>query len=375
MSPPNQNDHERMMRERDQAIGDAMRAPTTHTFSEQDRSPQGQKAISQGIANKQSGAPYDYTKSAGANFHWPDLDASHVGQLEPWLCYGQKQGSGWQDLNTITSGRDRRGTAAFLTLGYNLQAPFDRVDTPAFNEMDCLLSLDDARLAQEAPRCGMKADTYYTFRDYIVGMRRDFERSRGKSMASAQRGLDVANQYAAAEMQKNIGAAQAGGLLDPVNGVSLEDWAAANAKIMGGMPLPQILGVLGVDEAAWASASATWNGRLSSDRTFAVSKVYGDAFVNSNIGKFAQAGMVAPANPAVDKVKADFELYVKIMTHQSVGAGQGLDPTAVLAKYGLSVLDWSMVSGYWSPKMSSDMNLAMKVGELMTRFTQELSRG
>jgi hypothetical protein len=362
------------MRERDRAIQDAMQAPTTHTFSDHDNTPQGQKAIAIGIHNRQTNAAYDYRQSPGANFNWPDFDPSHIGQLEPWLCYGIKPGSGWMDLNAIASGRERRGAAAFQTLGYNLQPPFDRVDTPAFTEIDRLLGLDEGSLAYEAPRLGMKADTYYTFRDYLIGMRRDYDNTRAKSMGRAQKGLDVANQYAQAQMQQNVNAAKAGGLLDPVNGISLEDWAAANAKIMSGTPMDTILGVLGVDKASWDAASAQWTARMSSDTTFAVSKVYGDAFVNSNIGKFAQAGLAAPpASAAVEKVKSDFELYVKVMTHQSVAAQKGVDATAVLAKYGLTVLDWSTVSSYWGPKMSSDMSLAMKVGELMTRYTQELA--
>lgn len=362
------------MRERDKAIQDAMQAPTVHTFSEHDNTPQGQKAIAIGIHNRQSGAAYDYRQSPGANFHWPDIDPSHIGQLEPWLCYGIAQGSGWIDLNAIASGRERRGAAAFQTLGYNLQPPFDRVDTPAFTEIDRLLGLDDGALAHYAPGLGMKADSYYTFRDYLIGMRRDYERTRAKSMARAQKGLDVANQYAQAQMQQSVSAAKAGGLLDPVNGIGLEDWAAANAKIMSGTPMGTILSVLGVDQASWESATAQWTARMSSDTTFAVAKVYGDAFVNSNIGKFAQAGLGAPqASAAAEKVKADFELYVKVMTHQSVAASRGVDASAVLGKYGLTVLDWSTVSAYWGPKMSSDMNLALKVGELMTRFTQELA--
>ncbi|HYH15898.1 MAG TPA: hypothetical protein VD794_11785, partial [Flavisolibacter sp.] len=43
------------MRERDRRISEAMAGPRVHVFDDHDNSPQGQKAISQGIANKRNG--------------------------------------------------------------------------------------------------------------------------------------------------------------------------------------------------------------------------------------------------------------------------------------------------------------------------------
>ena len=367
---------EQDMRARDAKIQAAIEGPTSHKFSDYDNSPQGQKAIALGIKNKQ-GAAYDWATSPAANFNWPDLDASKIGTLEPWLCYAKA--GGWADLNAIAKGADRKATAAYRVLGTVESEVFKRVDDEAFATIEKFLSLPDAELAKLAPQAGLQKDARFGYRDYLQGMKLDFEDIQRRSNKKAQAALDAATEHGQQQMKGHIAAAKSGGLLDPVQGVTLEDWAGANAKLAAGEPIANILKVLKLEKPAWDTVSAEWNGRMSRDTTFAIATVYGGAFTNPNIGKFAAGGgAAAPAakpagGGALDKAMGDFELYVKIMTHQNVGAGQGLDAAAVLKKYGLSVVDWSKLGAHWGPKMTSDMTLAMKMGGLMAKYTAELS--
>lgn len=177
------------------------------------------------------------------------------------------------------------------------------------------------------------------------------------------------------QMNENIENATQSGLLDPIKGVSLEDWAAANVKISQGTPLEQVLSILGVEKPVWDEVSAAWLARMSQDTTFAISTVYSNAFVNPNIGKFAQApASVATANGDVDKVKNDFELYIKIMCHQTAASVQGIDTQSVLKQYGLSIGDWGVINSYWGPKMTTDYELAIKMGSLMEKYNNEFAQ-
>jgi hypothetical protein len=179
------------------------------------------------------------------------------------------------------------------------------------------------------------------------------------------------------QMDAHIEAAEAGGLLDPINGIDMETWAAANAKIAGGMDLEEVLKTVGTEKPIWDEVSAEWTARMSQDTTFAISKVYGDAFMNSNIGKFANAETnqeSEAASPAGNSdIYEDFELYIKVMCHQNMGATQGKDAASILQEYGLTVTDWSSVGMHWAPKMATDTRMALKMGELMEKYNAEFA--
>jgi hypothetical protein len=194
--------------------------------------------------------------------------------------------------------------------------------------------------------------------------------------AHAQAFLDETNKELQQQMNKNIDAAKAGGLLDPIKGVSMEDWAAANAKIAGGMPLDEVLKILGVEKPVWDAVSGEWMARMSQDTTFAISKVYGDAFANSNIGKFAGAGGAsgsADSNTMVEKVKNDFDLYIKIMCHQNMASAQGIDAGSILKQYELTAGDWGVIGMHWAPQMGANLELAMKMSALMDKYNAEFA--
>jgi hypothetical protein len=62
------------------------------------------------------------------------------------------------------------------------------------------------------------------------------------------------------------------------------------------------------------------------------------------------------------------------MGAQAAWASQGKDANAMLKQvFNMTALDYSNVSQYWSPKMMSDMNLAMRMSDLMMRAQQKYS--
>jgi|GEM_PF-630558 len=228
-------------------------------------------------------------------------------------------------------------------------------------------------LANENNEANIKAAGF----ENLAHVKYAIESARGniqEGMAEAQAVLDEANKKLKEEMNQHIDAAKKGGLLDPIEGIGMEDWAAANVKIANGMPLDEVLKILGTEKPIWDKVSADWMARMSQDSTFAISKVYGDAFTNPNIGKFATAGgAAAPGNGAVEKIKNDFDLYIKIMCHQNMASTQGIDANAVLKQYGLTAADWGMIGGHWAPQMGSNLELAMKMSPLMEKYNAEFA--
>ncbi len=102
-------------------------------------------------------------------------------------------------------------------------------------------------------------------------------------------------------MQKRVSGAAASGKLKPVEGVSLEQWAAINASIAGGGNAEDLIKGAGIDQGRWDRASAEWNNRMSTDTTFAVATAYGDAFQKVSKGKYGDYAREAMAARAAHR--------------------------------------------------------------------------
>ncbi|MEO6419054.1 MAG: DUF6620 family protein [Polyangiaceae bacterium] len=136
------------------------------------------------------------------------------------------------------------------------------------------------------------------------------------------------------------------GEIEPVEGISLDQWASSMVKIVNQKPLDQILAGLGIDQAKWDRVSAEWNARMSRDTTATIATAYGKAFTNSsaNEGKFGSAAQ----NPGQGNPPIPLEQYIEVMEAQNAGANQGKDASQILQSFGLSILDWSNLGSWFS---------------------------
>jgi hypothetical protein len=146
--------------------------------------------------------------------------------------------------------------------------------------------------------------------------------------------------------QGNTAAAAAKGELNPVEGVTLEAWAAINAAIVGGASPDDLLKGAGIDKARWDRVSAEWNARMSRDTTFAITTVYGNAFQAASKGKYGdfarEANAARGANRDVTmEPPISWEQYYELMYEQSYASAQGKDPVASLKAAGLTIVDWT----------------------------------
>jgi hypothetical protein len=150
-------------------------------------------------------------------------------------------------------------------------------------------------------------------------------------------------------------------ILEPVEGVTLEDWAAANAKMTSGTTQEEVCKLLGIDAPKWDRVNNEWLTRMKNDTSFTISTKYAAAFNQSASGNLGKGA--ASAGESIS-----FEKYIEAMVAQDVLGKQGRDAQDVLKDFGMTVGDYSNVSSYWSGKMMSDFSLAMKMQTLMNEY-------
>ncbi|GMU58711.1 MAG: hypothetical protein AMXMBFR34_04740 [Myxococcaceae bacterium] len=183
------------------------------------------------------------------------------------------------------------------------------------------------------------------------------------------------------------------GMLDPIEGVSLQLWAAINAQRLSLQPADfvKLLAKHKVDEARFARADEGWQARMSDqsnpDAAMAIATEYGKAFAGAGAGQFGASAQAASGSMGVnDKVAGknvkgaepmSFERYVEVMAAQSCWAEQGKDVNELLSKvFKMNAVDWSNASAYWSQKMSTDIELmTTKFPALQAKYTQKYSAG
>jgi hypothetical protein len=161
----------------------------------------------------------------------------------------------------------------------------------------------------------------------------------------------------------------AGGGLDPVDGVSLEQWAHVQAALAGGGNIDQLIAQARMDRPRWDRVSAVWMQRMTTDTSGAIATAYGNAFAGASQGQYgAQAAQAAAAGVGgnVGAEPIPFERFVEIQEAMGAAARRGYDANAVLAHFGLSAVDWSNVGMFWSKRMQQE---AGKYHELFTHYS------
>lgn len=162
-------------------------------------------------------------------------------------------------------------------------------------------------------------------------------------------------QHQAQQQQKMA----ASGGFEPVEGVTLEAWAAINASIVSGANWEDLLKGARIDKARWDRVSAEWNARMARDTTFAVATVYGNAFQAASTGKYGEYAREAAAARAANRDLSmappiEYERYYEILQEQAYAAKTGKDPVAALKECGLSIVDWTDLGTYFGYYFNRD---------------------
>ncbi len=163
--------------------------------------------------------------------------------------------------------------------------------------------------------------------------------------------IDATNDQTREEQQARI-EGELSSDFEPVHGITLQQWAVAQAHVAQGGDAAGIVAELGIDESTWQAVSVEWNDRMARDTTATIATEYGKAFAGGGAGQFAaegQAGAEAMAtggDPEGDPPIA-IEQWVEIEVAQSVAYEQGQDAAEVLAGFGMTPADWGMAGAWW----------------------------
>ncbi len=207
---------------------------------------------------------------------------------------------------------------------------------------------DESR-AEICARYGIRDRSHWhTVKESVYAL---LARKYGSYEEAAQREMNWRTGQMQRHMMGQVQKMQAGGGFEPVEGISLEKWAAMNAAIVGGANHEDLLKGAGIDQARWDRVNAEWNARMARDTTFAIAQVYGNAFQAASQGKYAAYAKEAAAARAANRELAmqppmSHEQYWEIMYEQAYAAKQGTDPAAALKACGLTIVDWTDLSTF-----------------------------
>lgn len=165
--------------------------------------------------------------------------------------------------------------------------------------------------------------------------------------------------------------AGAGGALEPVEGVSCEQWAHVNAALAngGGAGMDQLLANAGMDRPKWDRVNAEWLARMTTDTTMAIANVYGAAFSGAGQGQFSNHAAHAAKVGVGGDLSSEpmpFERYCEIEAAMACASERGEDVNRLLAAFGLSAMEWGQLGMFWSKKMQQD---AMGYHRLYTEYS------
>ncbi len=207
--------------------------------------------------------------------------------------------------------------------------------------------------------------------DHLMGFTTYFQ-----NMVAEKRGisiLELVGQITQATQKHIVSNAETmkgeGGIMEPVEGISCEDWAKVNAKIASGASVEDSIKIIGVDLAKWDIVNNEWMTRMSNDTTFTISQIYGNAFNASATGNLGGTSDINEDN-------FPYEKYVEVMVAQDKLTAIGKDPQLILASFGLSVVDWSNASAYWSQKFNQNVEkYYQQYTELTKKFEEKYKSG
>ncbi len=235
-------------------------------------------------------------------------------------------------------------------------AGFDANDEDSF--FNAVLNIESAGekmgATDETPeqvmaRFGVRNHSHW--QDVKASMYQLLAQKHGSMDAVMQQEMNFRMGQVQRNMQNRVSAAAASGELNPVEGITLDFWAATNAALVQGASLDDLLKGAGVDRARWDRAKGEWEARMARDTTFAIAQVYGAAFQNASTGQYAAYGKEATAARAANRDLSmqppiTLEKYFDILFEQSAATAAGKDATATLKSLGLSIVDWCDVSTF-----------------------------
>lgn len=144
-------------------------------------------------------------------------------------------------------------------------------------------------------------------------------------------------------------------LLQPVHGISLEDYAAATANIANGVSDDDVAKALGVEKPQWEEASLIWIKRMEQDTGFTIAGLYGQYFATAGSHpKFATVFSSFETNEEnLARLQQDELYYHELLGAMRAAHEYGIDSSQWLRdKHGLSLGAFQSAAVQWANSLN-----------------------
>ena len=171
-------------------------------------------------------------------------------------------------------------------------------------------------------------------------------------------------------------------MLQPIHGVSLQDYAAAASKMANGMSADEVCKRLGIDMPVWDEVNQLWVKRMQQDQTMAVMSLYGQYFGSANTHpKFSDSKNSSnKGEDYLTKIQNDEAFYYELNGARQAAYEAGLDGAQwIQDNYGISLGDFQSVAMKWMSNMSNIQKMLQyqeqKQREYAEKFSKEMGGG
>ncbi|MGI9527334.1 MAG: DUF6620 family protein, partial [Weeksellaceae bacterium] len=140
--------------------------------------------------------------------------------------------------------------------------------------------------------------------------------------------------------------------LQPIHGISIEDYAAASAKMANGMTEDEVAKALGVERPQWDEANQLWQQRMQQDTDMTVIGLFGQYFAMAdNHPKFqdVESSSFETNEENLARIKEDPEFHFELTAAMQAAYNYGIDGAQWLTdNYGLSLGEFQSVAMQWA---------------------------
>jgi hypothetical protein len=148
-------------------------------------------------------------------------------------------------------------------------------------------------------------------------------------------------------------------LLEPIHGITLEDYSAACAKLGSGLSENDVANALGVELPVWQEVNLLWPERMKQDATYHIVTLFGQYFgAADKHPKFSnlKAEISEEGAKNTEKIKTDKAFYQELEVARQVAYNYGIDGAQWIAdKYGITLGDFQIAASQWSPEIHQDI--------------------
>ena len=174
-------------------------------------------------------------------------------------------------------------------------------------------------------------------------------------------------------------------LLEPIHGVTLEDFGAMSYYVATGADTNAIMQQLGIDNAIWGEAQTLWTKRMTEDTTFTVATLFGQYYNSAD--KHPKLSAVAielsdKGKESIEKMKTDRFFHIDAQAAVAAAYEYGIDGAQWLKdNYDITNGDLQKIAAYYSDLDSKNVDMEAenkhvnyyfkKIEEFKKKFAEE----